>query len=219
MGIDKNNLSINEIIIKFIASPIIILSVIVSMVSFVSWRTAINIKIATIEEKIVDIEKQIGNTKEFSENPTYTKEECSKKTIHGYLGHMNPNIIEDNSKSFWGMKYYLDKNICEINLSSSNWQESEILPYPGLFLCITNLANNYKTWCTPIGTIKDKDNPQRILIVSRKVANQLGIPSNSLMNASVKVSVMEEKEWKKDKNCTELYSLLNIREMNQSFSP
>ncbi|MBA7590241.1 hypothetical protein ES708_32354 [subsurface metagenome] len=216
---NEKKLSFNEIVIRFIVSPIIILAVIASIVSFITWRTTINMKIATIEKTLGNIEKQIGNATSIDENPSYTEEEYSKKTIHGYLGHMNPNLIKDNSKSFWGIKYHLDKNICEINLSSSTWQESEILPYPGLFLVITNLANNYKTWCMPIGTIKDKDNPQRILIVSRKVSNQLGIPSSSLINASIKVSVMGEEEWKKDKNCTELYNLLNIREMIQRFSP
>lgn len=43
------------------------------------------------------------------------------------------------------------------------------------------------------------------------------MPEGSLLNISVRISLIEENEWRSRKECIELYNLLEIKEMKPIF--
>ena len=212
--------NIRKIIGKFIVPAVVICIV------GVIWNTSrlienIRINIENLKEKYKDLDDRISKFEPAyyypdTDESTEISESEQEKELLGFCGHMNPNLITTESKTSSGMRYYLDYNICELN-EYYNWEKLGKYPYPGIFFKITNDFKNISTWCVSVGMFKDDKNPNRIFIISRKVANELGILEDSLENISVRVSLMEEDEWKSRKDCIDLYNLLEINKMKTNF--
>lgn len=208
---------------EYVKTPVFIISLLsvlaVGIWQISSWVGNVGRSIERIEvlgEKYEDFNVRISKLEKESYIGEFIEISEQKKEILGFCGHMNPSLITEKSKSSWGLTYNLNYNICELN-EYSDWEKIDRYPYPGLFFKITNDFNNISTWCMAVGTFKDIENPNRILIVSRKAANELGIPEGSLLNISVRISLIEEKEWRSRKECIELYNLLEIKEMKLIF--
>ena len=210
--------------IKKIIGKFIVPAVVIFIVAGI-WNTSrlvenIRINIIDLKEKYEDLDDRISKFEPVYYTDTDESTEISKsdqeKELLGFCGHMNPNIVTTESKTSSGLRYYLDYNICELN-EYYNWEKLSKYPYPGIFFKITNNFKNISTWCMSVGMFKDDKNPNRIFIISRKVANELGILEDSLENISVRVSLMEEDEWKSRKECIDLYNLLEINKMKTNF--
>lgn len=207
-----------NILKKFIVMPAVIIFIAVGIWQTSRWVKNIEISIEDLKEKYKNLDVRISKFDPISYRDTDESTEISEqeKEILGFCGHMNPNIITAKSKTSWGIRYYLNHNICELN-EYYNWEKLGKYPCPGIFFKITNDFNNMSTWCISVGTFKDDKNPNRILIVSRKVANELGIPEVSFLNTSVRISLLKEHEWKSRRDCIDLYNLLEIKKMKLIF--
>lgn len=210
---------IKKIIGKFIVPAVVI------FLAAGIWNTSrlvenIRINIIDLKEKCKDLDDRVSKLEPVyytnTDESTEISESEQEKELLGFCGHMNPKLITTESKTSSGMRYYLDYNICELN-EYYNWEKLGEYPYPGIFFKITNNFKNISTWCVSVGMFKDDKNPNRIFIISRKVANELGIIEDSLENISVRVSLMEEDEWKSRKECIDLYNLLEINKMKTNF--
>lgn len=182
------------------------------------WVENIGMNIKDLKEKYEDLDVRISKFEPVYNTDTDESTEISEqeKEISGSCGHMNPNLITTESKTSYGMRYYLDYNICELN-ENYNWDKLGKHPDPGIFYKVTRDFKKMSTWCMSVGTFKDDENLNRIFIISRKVANELGIPEDSLSNITIRVSLMEENEWKSRKDCIDLYNLLEIDKMKKKF--
>ncbi len=212
-------INIKKIILKFVLTPTIILFLIAGIWGVSRWVKGIEVRVEDLEEKYENLDSKAPKFTPipYTGESTEISESEQEKELSGFCGHMNPNIITTESKTSSGMRYYLDYNICELN-EYYNWEKLSKYPYPGIFFKITNNFKNISTWCMSVGMFKDDKNPNRIFIISRKVANELGILEDSLENISVRVSLMEEDEWKSRKDCIELYNLLEIDKMKKKIN-
>lgn len=210
--------NINKTVVKYITNSAIILFLIAGIWGVSRWVKDIEVRIEDLEEKYEDLDSTAPKFSliPYIDEPTKISESEEENELSGSCGHMNPNLITTKSKTSSGLRYYLDYNICELN-EYFNWDKLDKYPYPGIFFKITNNFKNISTWCMSVGMFKDNKNPNRIFIISRKVASELGILENSLENISVRVSLMEEDEWKSRKECIDLYNLLEIDEMKTNF--
>jgi len=78
------------------------------------------------------------------------------------------------------------------------------VPYLGHFIEIVNAYNKLKTWSMVIGSFNDRQNPNRLLLVSRKVANDLVFKQEQGV-LSVKIRLIDKTEWQINKDCVRLY--------------
>ena len=149
---------------------------IITLITFgytIGLNTGKNIIIKeNLKKEVEKIDKRLEKVEELKNN---------EKEIIGFAGHMNISLINEQSKSSWELDYYLDYNICEIN-ESYDWKQLGKYPYPGMFFKITNDFSDLSTWCMAIGTFNDFENKNRIVIISRKVSNDLGIQPDSFIN-------------------------------------
>jgi hypothetical protein len=165
-----------------------------------------------IEKRVQDIDDRLDSAIERIQPKQLDREEEDKdynKEIIGFCGHMNPLIIDEQSKSSWGLNYYLNYNICEVN-ESYDWEKLGQYPSPGMFFKITNDFSDLSSWCMVIGTFNDIENKNRIIVISRKVSNEIGVLPDSFMNIPIRLSIMDDNEWRSKGNCREVYKLENI---------
>lgn len=211
-------INIKKTITRILAASALIIFIVVTIWQAGRWVENIGMNIKDLKEKYEDLDVRISKFElvDHTEPDESTEISEQEKEISGSCGHMNPNIITTESKTSYGMRYYLNYNICELN-ENYNWDKLGKHPDPGIFYKLTRDFKEMSTWCMSVGTFKDDENLNRIFIISRKVANDLGIPEDSLSNITVKVSLMEEDEWKSRKDCIDLYNLLEINKMKKKF--
>ena len=218
---EKCGENIMKRIVRFLVTPTIVIFLLGILWYSARWVENIGMNIKDLKEKYEDLDVRISQFEPVSytdsDESTEISESEQEKEIMGSCGHMNPDIITTESRTSYGMRYYLDYNICELN-ENYNWEKLGKFPDPGIFYKVTSDFKKMSTWCMSVGTFKKDDaNLNRIFIISRKVANELGILEDSLENISVRVSLMEEDEWKSRKECIDLYNLLEIDEMKTNF--
>lgn len=206
-------------IVRFLVTPAIVIFLLGVLWYSAKWVENIGMNIKDLKEKYEDLDVRISQFEPVSDTDSDESIEISgkEKEITGSCGHMNPDIITTESRTSYGMRYCLDCNICELN-ENYNWEKLGKHPDPGIFYKVTSDFKKMSTWCMSVGTFKRDDaNPNRIFIISRKVANELGILGDSWKNITIRVSVMEEDEWKSRKDCIDLYNLLEIDKMKKKF--
>ena len=214
-------INIKKTIAILLVASTLIISIGVGIWQASRWVKSFEVSIEDLEKKHEDLDFEISKFKPVyypdKDKSTEISESEQEKEIIGSCGHMNPDIITTESRTSYGMRYYLDCNICELN-ENYNWEKLGKYPDPGIFYKVTTDFKKMSTWCMSVGTFeKDDANLNRIFIISRKVANELGILEDSWKNITVRVSVMEEDEWKSRKECIELYNLLEIDKMKKKF--
>ncbi len=174
-----------------------------------AWRKGIDKDIEHIREKmkvhtedIQDINswKTSINTEEIQ---AFKDKEEASPILVGTIGLINENLAQ-KGKSRYGVAYFLDHNVCEINEAYDKWDRFGHVPYLGDFVEIVNTYNELKTWSMVIGSFNDHENPNRLLLVSRRVANDLVFKREQGV-LSVKIRLIDKTEWQTNKDCVSLY--------------
>ncbi len=132
-----------------------------------------------------------------------SKEEEASPILIGTIGLINEKLAQ-KAKTRYGVTYFLDYNVCEINEFYDKWDKIGCVPYLGHFIEIVNAYNELRTWSMVIGSFNDRQNPNRLLLVSRKVANDLVFEQEQGI-LSVKIRLMDKTEWQINKDCLRLY--------------
>lgn len=132
-----------------------------------------------------------------------SKEEEVSPILIGTIGLINEKLAQ-KAKTRYGVTYFLDYNVCEINEFYDKWDKIGCVPYLGHFIEIVNAYNELRTWSMVIGSFNDRQNPNRLLLVSRKVANDLVFEQEQGI-LSVKIGLIDKTEWQINKDCVRLY--------------
>lgn len=174
-----------------------------------AWRKGIDKDIEHIKEGMKTHTGQLQDLNSWKTSigiretqPSKDKEETSPVLI-GIIGLINENLAQ-KAKSRYGVAYFLDYNVCEINEAYNKWDKIGCVPYLGRFIEIVNAYNELKTWSMVIGSFNDRENPNRLLLVSRKVASDLVFKQEQGV-LSVKIRLIDKTEWQANKDCVSLY--------------
>jgi hypothetical protein len=164
----------------------------------------------SVKKDITDIKSEIA-AKEETQNSKNGKHRSP--TVLGMIGLLNEELARKKEHSSFGVKYecVLDRNICEVNEAFSKWDRIGCIPSLGRFIEVENTGNNLKTWCMVIGSFNDTGNPNRILLVSGEVSDSLLFRRRRGI-LSAKIRLLNEAEWRANKDCFDLYKLVSTFE-------
>lgn len=195
--------------------PIIIGIIVISIVELergvwkiASWKTSIEKDMNSMQKNINDIKSKLTEKVKDIQDSKNNRE--SLLGIEGMIGFINEELAQKR-KSSYGVKYLLSYNICEFNEAFGNWDQIGGIPYLGCFFEVENKYNNLKTWCMVIGSFNDSEHPNRILLVSKKVSNSILFKQYKGI-LSVKIRLLNETEWKANKDCVRLYKSVYMLE-------
>ena len=164
------------------------------MVGFVFWAGHYK---ATIDYEIKALRADVDKLKGVNGNAE----------IRGLIGTISGKSASKR-KSSYGVDYDLSCNICEFNESYQHWKE---IPRLGQFIEIRSLDSGLRAICMNIGSFSDHVNINRILIVSRPVANNLDFGGGII---SAKIRLLPESEVRTKKDCLELRKKYKINLAN-----
>ena len=174
-----------------------------------AWKTGIEKDIEYIKGKINESTKRIEELNSWKISVSAKEiqisgdEKGTSLVILGTVGLISEKLAQ-RGKTSYGVAYFLDYDICEANEAFDEWDKIGGLPYLGQFVEIENRYNGYKTWCMVIGSFNDRGNPNRLLVVSRKVADNLAFKQEQGV-LPVEIRVINGSEWKKNKDCVRLH--------------
>lgn len=173
-----------------------------------AWRKGIDKDIEHIKEGMKTHTGQLQDLNSWktsigTKETQPSKEKEASLILIGTIGLINEKLVQ-KAKTRYGVTYFLDYNVCEINESYDKWDKIGCVPYLGHFIEIVNAYNKLKTWSMVIGSFNDRQNPNRLLLVSRKVANDLVFKQEQGV-LSVKIRLIDKTEWQINKDCVRLY--------------
>jgi hypothetical protein len=153
------------------------------------WRTHTADQISSMGKKINTIVDSIQ------------KKKIEVKCAYCYTGLMHTQY-NASKKTAWDLEYDIKKNVCEINELCNCWEKIG-LPGRNDFIKINNPRNGKSSWAKVIGKFKDRDNPNRALIISKKVKSDL-FPGKYKSGISMQIKLVTDA-----KRINELNELFN----------
>jgi hypothetical protein len=124
--------------------------------------------------------------------------------------------ISTNKYYFRNLENYNSSNICLVNQSFEDWSEFGEIPSKKDFLLLKNTQKkegiSLETKCVVLDYYNDPKNRNEMLIVSDKIFKQLVFDESDFKVDNylfVKLSELEDSQWKADKECIELLILFD----------
>ncbi len=104
----------------------------------------------------------------------------------GIASLIDPSLVTSASRTSYGVPYELAFPVCEVNHESRYWDENFGIPPLGTWLLVRSAESGLSTLCTVVGTFGFAADEARLVNISPRVADALGVdPDDGLFGILV----------------------------------